>query len=167
MSSEKLRNEILAARDRRQVLLEGYLAQGYPATIVLSLNIPGPDKILPGVDGLFSWALRCLDEMLPIVRKDHQPDGVLGPLCFMMLELEPSEVKQRCMAVETAQSFGRLLDIDVYDGNGRQVDRGSLGVAPRRCLVCNLPATECIRLGRHTIQEVIKKTDEYLAHFRY
>jgi len=166
MSSEKLRNDILAARDRRQELLEGYLAQGYPAALSLSLNIPGPDKNPPGASGLFSWALRNLAGVFPDLRMRHQPDDVLGPWGIMLLDLDAPKVKQRCMAVETAHPCGRLLDLDVYDIHGRQVDRASLGLSPRPCLICDLPAGECIRLGRHTMQEVMGKTDELLAHFR-
>lgn len=166
MSSEKLRNDLLAARDRRQGLLEAYLAQGAPAVLVLSLNIPGPDKNLPGVQGLFFWALLSLARVFPGQRMQRQPDDILGPCGVMLPELGAPEVKRRCMAVETAHPFGRLLDLDVYDAHAGQVDRASLSLPPRPCLVCGLPAGECIRLGKHTIQEVMKRTDELLAHFR-
>jgi holo-ACP synthase len=166
MSSEKLRNNILAARDRRQELLEGYLAQGAPATMFLSLNIPGPDKNLPGVRGLFAWALQSLAVGFPGQTLERQSDDGLGPCGIMRLELAAPEVKQRCLAVETAHPFCRLLDLDVYDARARQVDRASLGLPPRPCLVCGLPAGECIRLGRHTIHEILERTDELLTHFR-
>lgn len=167
MSSEKLHNDILAARDRRQELLEGYLAHGCPATMLLSLNIPGPDKNLPGSQGLFVWALQSLAGAFPGWRMQRQPDDLLGLCGIMLLELEAPDVKQRCMAVETAHPFGRLLDLDVYDAHGRQVDRASLCLPPRPCLVCGRAAGECIRLGRHTIHEILERTDELLAYFRY
>ncbi|WP_168205829.1 citrate lyase holo-[acyl-carrier protein] synthase [Geobacter sp. FeAm09] len=167
MSSEKLHNDLLAARDRRQELLAGCLDHGYPATICLSLNIPGPDKSLPGGQGLFAWALRSLAGAFPGWRMQRQPDDLLGPWGIMPLDLEAPEVKQRCMAVETAHPCGRLLDLDVYDARARQVDRASLALPPRPCLVCGQAAGECIRLGRHAMQEIRERTDELLAHFRY
>lgn len=166
MSSEELQNSILAARDRRQELLQGYLGAGCPATIVLSLNIPGPDKNLPGVQGLFSWAVHSLNRALPILLKHLQLVDVLGPHGIVLLDMDPFEVKRRCIYVETTQSCGRLLDLDVYDVSGKQVDRASLGIPPRPCLVCDQPAMECSRLERHAVHEVIKKTDEYLTYFR-
>ena len=166
MSYEKLQHSIIAARDQRQELLAGYLASGYAAIIVISLNIPGPDKNLPGVQELFSWVLNGLDEAFPAVLKHCQPDNILGPYRLMLLNLNPAEVKRHCIAVETAHPFCRLLDLDVYDATGNQVDRASLGVPPRSCFVCDLPAVECIRLKRHSFHEIKAKTDEFLAHFK-
>jgi holo-ACP synthase len=166
MSYEKLQHSIIAARDQRQELLTGYLTSGYAATIVISLNIPGPDKNPPGVQGLFSWAFNSLDEVLPTVLKHSQPDTVLGPYGLMLVNLNQAEVKRHCIAVETAHPFCRLLDLDVYDATGRQVDRASLDMPPRSCFVCDLPAVECIRFKRHSFQETTAKTHEFLAHFR-
>ena len=166
MSFEKLQHNIIAARDHRQDLLAGHLASGYAATIVISLNIPGPDKNPPGVQGLFSWALNGLGEALPAVLTHCQSDNILGPYGLMLVNLNPAEVKLHCIAVETAHPFCRLLDLDVYDATGRQVDRASLDVPPRTCFVCDLPAVECIRLRRHSFQEITAKADEFLAHFK-
>ena len=165
MSYEKLQHSIIDARDQRQELLAGYLTSGYAATIVISLNIPGPDKNLPGVQELFSWALNVLDEAMPVVLKHCQPDNILGPYGLMPVNLDPAEVKRHCIAVETSRPFCRLLDLDVYDATGRQVDRASLDVPPRNCFICDLPAVECIRLKRHSFHEIKAKTDEFLAHF--
>ncbi len=49
---------------------------------------------------------------------------------------------------------------------GVQIDRGSLGLPGRACLVCSRAAVECIRAKRHSFNEVIGNVDALLAHFR-
>lgn len=166
MSFAELRNSIIAARDRRQELLDGYLGGGCRATVTLSLNIPGADKNPPEAGALFSWALRGLAEALPGVADLHAAGDALGPYAVMAVNLEAAEVKRRCITLESARPFARLLDLDVYDQSGGQVGRASLGLAPRPCLVCGLPAVDCIRLRRHSAEQVTGRADELLAHFR-
>jgi holo-ACP synthase len=166
MSSAKLRSEIIAARDRRQELLEESLGRGCPATLFLSLNIPGPDKNPPGVKRLFSWALRSLLCEYPDMENLAQGSDPLGPYAVILLNREASEVKRRCIAMETSQPFARLVDFDIFDGNGQPLDRAALGMSQRPCLLCSRPAVECIRLRRHGADELSGRRDELLAFFR-
>jgi holo-ACP synthase CitX len=166
MSSAKLRSEIIAARDRRQELLEGRLSGWYPATVFVSLNIPGKDKNPPGVTAIYSWALTELLKEFPDAENLVRNSDSLGPYAVISLKSEPIGVKRRCIAMEIAYPFARLLDFDVFNGNGLQIDRATLGLSPRRCLICDLAAVDCIRLQRHESEEVLRKTDELLAPFR-
>ena len=166
MSSARLRSETIAARDRRQELLEGRLSGGYPATVFLSLNIPGAEKNPPGASALFSWVLRRLLDEFPDAENLVRSSDTLGPYAVISLHRESVGVKRRCIAIETAQPYARLVDLDVFDGSGRQVGRAALGLLPRSCLVCDLPAVECIRLRRHAAGEVKGRADELLAFCR-
>jgi holo-ACP synthase len=166
MSSDKLKSEILRTRDHRQELLDRHLAAGYPATLVLSLNIPGAIKNPPGTGMLFAWTLDRLAEVysgLAILENSHD---LLGSYAVAGIQQAAVEVKQRCIALETSQPAARLVDLDVYDSQGRQIDRATLSLPPRPCLVCNRSAVECIRLGRHTASDLTEKTNELLAPYR-
>lgn len=163
MSYAESRNRILAARDRRQELLENYLEAGYPATLFLSLNIPGEEKEPPGAGPLFSWAIRALTRALPGLVNLCKACDALGPHGIMLVELEATEVKRRCISIEASTPFARLVDLDVYDNKGIQAGRASLGLPPRPCIVCGMPAVDCIRTGRHASAEVIGRTYELLA----
>lgn len=166
MSSAKLRSEIIAARDRRQELLERQFSGGYLATVFVSLNIPGKDKNPPGAEALFSIALRCLGREFPDAENKVRSNDSLGPYAIISLNSEAVGVKRRCITTETAYPFARLVDFDVFNGNGIQIDRAMLGLSPRRCLICDQAAVDCIRLQRHETEEVLRKTDELLAPFR-
>ena len=53
MSSARFADKFLAARDGRQELLSRALGAGRPATLIVSLNLPGPDKSPAGATALF------------------------------------------------------------------------------------------------------------------
>lgn len=164
MSYAGLRNNLLVTRDRRQELIEQYLRADYPAVVFLSLVLPGEEKNPAGADALVSWAIRSLVRKLPGLINLNKGSDCLGIYAIMHVALEAAEVKRRCVDIESAEPFARLLDLDVYDRDGVQIDRPRLGFQPRPCLVCDRPAVECIRLRRHTDAEIKGRADELLAH---
>ena len=89
----------------------------------------------------------------------------LGPYAIMGLDMEPVAIKNRCISLETSHPGARLIDLDVYSASGIQIDRSSLDLPRRTCLVCNQPAVECIRTKRHSFDDVVGKAHELLAHF--
>jgi holo-ACP synthase len=167
MSSAKSGSEILAARDRRQEQLEERFSEGCLVTVTVSLNIPGPEKNPPGVSELFSWALSRLFDEFPDSANLLQSEDQLGPFAVISLDREARGVKRACIAMEDAEPFARLVDFDVYDGCGSQVDRAALGVLPRSCLVCDQAAVDCIRLGRHKAEDLLERSYELLALCRH
>lgn len=159
--------EFLEARDRRQETLEAQLANRYPALLFFTLNIPGGDKTPPGAFGLYNHGLETLFNAFPGMRLLVQGSDQLGPYTYFRLDRDPGEVKRACVELESAGPHARLYDLDVYDSQGRQLDRAAIGLAPRSCLLCENQAVECIRLKRHSIEEVTDKAHELLAPFRY
>jgi len=166
MSSARSRNSILAARDRRQTLIDRHLRAGHATLLTLSLNIPGSDKNRPGSAFLFQETLAALGGRFPELAILAQDSDAVGPWALLRLDLDPDEVKTGCIELEEAGPVARLVDIDVYDGNGNQIDRSRRGLGPRSCLLCDQPAVECIRLKRHSYDELSGKIDELLRHYR-
>lgn len=164
--SEKSAINFLEARDNRQETLAQQLSKGFPATVFLSLNIPGYEKTPPGSEALFLWAFTELKKLFSGLVTLVEENDALGPYAIMGLALEPQAAKQACIALESGEVFARLLDIDVYAADGRQIDRGSLGVPTRTCLLCAQPAVECIRAKRHSYEEVVVRVHALLSNFR-
>jgi holo-ACP synthase CitX len=140
---------VLAARDARQVVLDRLREARWPALVMLSLAIPGEDKVPPGALRLFDWAQARLPEELPGIRQLHRGDDALGPFSLWGAPQPALAAKQRCVALEAARPAARLLDLDVYPPAPGVLDRAALRLPPRPCLCCDQPARECIRAGRH------------------
>jgi holo-ACP synthase len=149
MSCAALRSELLAARDRRQELLDGLFPSESASILMLSLNLPGPCKTGPYADRLFYWGEQALLAALPVIVVQRRNDA-LGPFALYQAQQPPGSVKRVSMDLENRGAAGRLLDLDIYDHSGQVVDRASLGFPPRTCLLCPDAAVACIRAQRHT-----------------
>ena len=165
-SSDKSARNYLEARDRRQDALAQYLSQGHPATIFLSLNIPGSEKSPPGAQALYHWLLGDLAATFPSLLILRTASDLLGPYAIMAVDIDPTVVKKSCMALETRHPVARLADLDVYAADGAQLGRKELTLPARACLVCSAAAVDCMRAKRHAPDEVIAKANELLAQFR-
>jgi holo-ACP synthase CitX len=164
--SDKSANKLLAARDQRQDALAQTLSKGFQATVFLALNIPGPEKKPAGTHGLFLWSFEAIRDSFPELVILDQGSDALGDFAIMGVDCAATEVKMRCMALESLNPSARLVDLDVYAQNGQQIDRKLLGFAARQCLLCPETAVECMRSKRHLPDQVISKVHELLARFR-
>jgi holo-ACP synthase CitX len=156
LTLDSLRRQLLEARDARAAAVAS-LAAGLPegdALVFLALNVPGPRKASSRLDRLFREAgtLRHAPGAPPRILQEGR--DALGPWAAFAVAGDPREIKRRCVAIEESLPAGRLVDLDVFDRRGEQVDRRSLGLPPRRCLVCREAAVDCIRARRHGDDEL-------------
>lgn len=165
MSYAKLKSELLAARDRRHAALLQALGHDGRATLFLSLALPGADKTPAGALHLFAWARQEAAAACGGLAGLREGFDRLGPFAILGSAMEPAPLKQICVGLEAIAPFARLIDADVYDPQGVAADRAALGLPPRSCLVCEAPARECIRLGRHDGAELSRRVHELLAPF--
>ncbi|MDR1935687.1 MAG: citrate lyase holo-[acyl-carrier protein] synthase [Candidatus Accumulibacter sp.] len=157
--------DLLAARDGRHEALVRALGAGHAATLFVSLNIPGREKTPPGAEAFFSWVARRVEAEFPAAVRLASSFDALGPCLILGLDGDPRAVKRRCVELESGHPSSRLIDLDVYTPTGAQIDRASLGLAARSCLVCERRAVDCMRAKRHGYDEVIARTHELLAPF--
>jgi holo-ACP synthase len=165
-SSGKSARNYLEARDERQDGLAQHLGQGHPATIFLSLNIPGSEKSPPGAKALYHWLLSELTAALPGRVILRMASDLLGPYAIVAVDADPLQVKKACMDIENSHSAARLADLDVYAADGKQIGRQAFAVPARACLVCDAAAVDCMRRKRHAPEDVIAKANALLADFR-
>jgi holo-ACP synthase CitX len=166
MSYDASKTEILAAREAQELLVRGLAAQVPGALAFVTTNIPGAEKNRPGLGELVERAIEMLSELIVGCEVIDEGSGRLGPYAGIACPDSPAAVKRAAVLVEGAVRGGRLLDVDVYDAKGRAYSRVKLGLAPRRCLVCAEPALECIRVGRHTPEELEEAVRGLIARAR-
>ena len=166
MLCEKLRFELLAAREQRDRHRLTIAAETPQTLLQIGLNLPGADKSAARGKDLLRWALRQLQQRLPAAELLSQGEDQLGCWAIMTSQLPATTAKQRAVAVESLLPAARLLDIDVYSAQGRAVGRKQLGYPARQCFLCAQAAVDCMRLQRHTISELKERVDELFATFR-
>ena len=161
MNEAELRADLLEARDGRQELLRSALAQDAGAVLMVSANLPGPDKHRPGTARLLHGALEALHAAIGLDLLASRRDR-LGAFHLARTSAAPEQAKRAALAIEADGPAGRLLDLDVYGPDGLQLDRAWLGLPARSCLLCGEPARECILLRRHGQRELLDRVDALL-----
>ena len=154
----------------------------------LTLNIPGPDKNLPGADaalGQLRAALCAAVEAAGSRLADEcRLSGPDGPAWIAAVRMDAMALKELAVAVEETHVLGRLADADVLTAQGQPVNREHLpaaaeadataaataradgagsGRAPRRCFLCARPASLCRREGRHSLEDLLAEVRRMLA----
>ena len=84
-----------------------------------------------------------------------------GFVSFFQTEEFAERIKRRTVLLEEQLPYGRFLDIDVNDEKGT-VSRQDLGLPPRTCLVCGLPAWDCVKSHRHTNEDIAECLEKVL-----
>nr|WP_321526162.1 citrate lyase holo-[acyl-carrier protein] synthase [uncultured Cohaesibacter sp.] len=149
---------MLAAREARVRRREAGLAHCCQPTLTLSVVMPGPVKLCPLTRLLFDEALKAVPQAFAVrgVPFEMLWSGTpaSGPEALFAVDVGGQDLKRAMVALEETHPLGRLWDLDVHGSDGRSISRRDLGLAPRRCLVCEQPAHACARSRRHGLEEV-------------
>ena len=157
-------DDVLAAREiraeRRASLLH---AAGVPIVTVTTV-MPGPVKDCELARIPFAAALVAIETLASragwtrSVR--HRATPVTGPEAFVAVDADAVELKRALVALEETHPLGRLFDLDVTGVDGASIGRAELGLAPRRCLLCDRPAKQCGRARTHPLEELFTRMED-------
>lgn len=155
--------ELLTSREARSARQSDWLNRHQCSLISLTLVAPGPLKDSLLTRRIFVSAWRALT-----VLAQQQDWRVLAQEAFplptgceglMAVDLSAETVKDAALMLEMKHPLGRLWDIDVLDANGRLLSRRDVGLAPRRCLLCNRPANLCGRERTHSVDQLLAQME--------
>ena len=160
-------NQLLDARDQRYAR-QLALSKAWPGKALVCMTI-----VLPGPVKRDARSLRIAESALPVIRETLAPtyeelhDLETGYEAYFLVDAPLLEVKKRCCGIESTHPYGRLLDLDVLEPMGETVapvSRDRVGEPPRRCLLCDRPARECMRSKAHSCDEVSAAIDRILEN---
>lgn len=150
--------QLLDAKEQRAKLQEAFRIQYDSVVLSMTLIMPGPVKYRPEWVGMLYEAQsqlrkRCFGEGMIILEERiiHSNTGATG---LMAVIGSAERVKTLAIQLEEELAFGRLLDLDVFDASGIQINRLLLGHPARRCLVCGEIAAVCVRSQAHSSEDV-------------
>ena len=86
---------------------------------------------------------------------------------YFVVEGDLLDVKKACCGIENGHPYGRLMDLDILEPVGESVmpvSRDRVGEPPRRCLVCDRPARECMRAHTHAFHEIVQIIDKIIGN---
>ena len=155
--------QVLAAKEERQTRQQQFRSNYGTAIASITVNIPGAVKDSSVIRQLCDYAILTLQSRLDMVAAERLNTAV-GPFALLAVKNSASELKAMAVALEEEQSFGRLLDIDVFDADGNQLSRQATG-GYRLCFVCDRPAVVCMRERRHQPEEIQTAVQELIRQF--
>lgn len=163
-SNMKTLMEILESRELRAKKQIELLTR-YPYTLIsFTLNTPGPIKS----SGLYTNIHKAGIQHLMKVLQDMDVNIVhmetieknTGREGFISVDLDPYQAKKIAAEIEDTHDLGRIFDIDVFDQLHNQLNRASIQLKPRKCLLCDEEALVCMKMKTHTYEELIEKVEE-------
>ncbi len=158
--------EMLNAREMRCRIQQQLILAHQRPLICLTLNIPGPVKVLPGVPEAFETGCRRIEAILQEHRISLLHSEAIkektGYEAFYCIDASPETAKSLMITLEDQDRLGRLFDIDVLRTDGTKVSREELGFSPRRCLLCDQPAHVCSRSRSHSVAELVAEINRIL-----
>lgn len=151
--------EMLNARELRCQLQQNLLHTYQKPLICLTLNIPGPVKVLPGVPDAYAAGCSRIEACLkgcgmPVIHMETRKEKT-GYEAFYSVDASPDLIKEQMIRLEDQDELGRLFDIDVLRADETKVSREELGFLPRKCLLCDKPAHACSRNRTHSVEELV------------
>lgn len=155
--------EMLDARERRAQAQTELLRQADEASCLVSfsLNIAGDVKRTAKTRLLFDEGLRAFGAFGFCERARKTFDGATGTEALVLLKESAATVKKTLERLEDAFPAARLFDFDVLNADGEKLSRS----VPRRCLVCDGPASICARSRAHGLDAVKAATETLLNDF--
>ncbi len=148
---------LVIKEERAAAVIDRLDREGLPV-VSLSLNLPGDQGVplwdefwrglVPTVERhLRAWPLEC--ERTVAVRQFPEKK-----VHHIVLRGDIIAIKMAAVAFEAERPAWRLADLDVYDPVTRlPVDRASLQLPQRACIICQNTARACFRAQRHTADE--------------
>lgn len=172
--------DMLSAREQRAERQKALLSEYHSPLICFTMNIPGPVKSGEEIHAAFSEGIRRIRRALASgtendaetsfhILHEEYSEAKSGYEYYVAVSGSAAALKRICTGIEEADRLGRLFDIDILDRDGRKESRKTLGLPPRRCLLCGRDARICGRSRAHELpalqQEVLKIIEDELHFF--
>lgn len=141
------------------------LMREHPGATLVCLTVIMPGKVKRNVQSLVA-AHAAVDAMREAFDRNItrliERDLDTGYEAYLLTPLPMMEAKKRACHIEENHLLGRLFDIDVIDATGAPLSRATVGLGPRRCLVCDGEARYCMRNHTHSQAELQNRINEMI-----
>nr|WP_295972640.1 citrate lyase holo-[acyl-carrier protein] synthase [uncultured Bacillus sp.] len=150
-----LPEDILSAKETR-VYKQEQLIEKYKTTLLcMRVNYPGVRKNNEVTLGIMKALCHEIDNFFyPNILYRTFDITAEGPIYTCGIDQISIDVKRTALSIEENHFLGRCVDIDVYGKDGKGISRRDLGLKERKCFICQEPSQQCVRQGRHDLEDV-------------
>lgn len=156
-------DELLHDRENRYKFILKLIEENNLPVICGKVNYPGYEKNAVTAKRIFN----ILSEELYISFKDSivtskTMTGMDGKSLILVVDMDEIEAKKATVSIEEGSKLGRLFDIDIYSLEKGVVTRKELGLAQRRCIICDGDPWICRKLNKHLLSDLLSEIDKIL-----
>lgn len=152
-------DELLQSRDNRRDS-QCRMLSAYPGNALISFTVVVPGAVKRSDDSL-AIARAGFDaiekEFGPHIVRSEVRDLATGFEALFSLDMDSSEAKTLAERIEDEHPLGRMMDIDIFSPGGILESRRHEGRPSRRCLLCGDDARICMRLQRHSVDDLLEE----------
>jgi len=160
-------SQLLESRDNRQAKQRKLIDTYQKAVISLTVVMPGAEKKSEVSEFIARQAVEAVHERFGTdIITSSEYDLPTGYEAFFVVDRGILEVKEMVCEIEDGHSLGRLFDLDVISSEGIPVPREQVGRSPRKCLVCDDEARNCMRNRNHDLEEVQSMINGIVTKYR-
>lgn len=160
-------DQLLASRELR-TSYQRELLQKFPGATLVCLTVVMPGKVKRNLQSIvISQVALCAliakfgSDILRLDAKDY----ATGFEAYLLTSLSLGDAKRAVCNIEDTHPLGRLFDMDVIAPDGVPLSRQSVGLEPRKCLLCDNEARFCMRNSTHSTEELLAGIDEMLKAY--
>ncbi len=145
----------------------------YPDCMVMQLvpNIPGINKKVEPAVEIFQIGRDTLLNQLDDYKISVKIEIIKYELAFFaglwVVKYCGLKIKKLCVAIEDHHPLGMFFDLDVYQKNGKKLNRENVGAKARKCFLCDEPAKVCSLFQKHTYEDLILFIRQTYLKYRY
>ena len=155
--------DLLAAKEQRQQRQQQMLAEYGLTLISITINMPGAVKDTLLTRQLCDFAVAEVKKVLPLCA-EHIFYLSTGPEALLVTATPGTQAKVICSAIEVERPFARLLDLDVFNAQGKLLSaQASRGL--RKCYICDKPAVYCMREAKHSQRQIMQAVTRLFNQF--
>ena len=152
--------QLLESRDNRAEHQKDLLGC-YPgkSLLCLTVQLPGPEKRNALSLAIAHAGVEAVRKAFPLAYEELR-DLETGYEGYFVVPIPPQEAKRLACQIEDTHPLGRLMDLDVPG-----FDRASIGLAPRRCLLCGNEVRYCMRAHIHSREELLNRMEQMVQTY--
>jgi holo-ACP synthase/triphosphoribosyl-dephospho-CoA synthase len=144
-------DDILNAREERAFKINELINNTVNTYLIVKANIPGNEKnTLESM--IIIDAFKNYIDLNYSYKKKEFVESIDGNYYLYTFDYDGIYIKKEMIKLEERHLLGRLVDLDVYQKEA--ISRSRLHLFERKCLLCDDIARVCIRLQKHSLNEI-------------
>lgn len=161
-------DEIVKSRKRRAKKIQNMLKEYKHTVVCLTLNVPGKIRVFELLEHAFNDGCKRFENAFGnekvIIHEAYSPHAT-GYEAFFVVDRDAKDVKAITVRLEEQDELSEVFNYDVFDIDGNEVKRVDIDMPLRKCMLCDQPASVCMRLSTHTPEEVVIKVQNIIEKY--